>query len=66
MVVRTDICSFSGSKIYPGKGSRLIKNDAKIMIFQNQKIKKLYNFKVKAFRLKWTTVYRKLKKKAIN
>uniref|UniRef100_A0A2P2J232 Large ribosomal subunit protein eL24-related N-terminal domain-containing protein n=1 Tax=Rhizophora mucronata TaxID=61149 RepID=A0A2P2J232_RHIMU len=31
MVLKTELCRFSGAKIYPGKGIRYIRSDSQVM-----------------------------------
>jgi len=66
MVILTDTCGFSGNKIWPGHGTKLVKSDGKNLIFLNSKCKKYYTNKIKAVRVKWTQLYRKLKKQTLN
>ncbi|ABW98163.1 Yrpl24 (nucleomorph) [Hemiselmis andersenii] len=66
MVIIADTCGFSGNKIWPGHGSKYIKNDGKNLFFLNSKCKKYYIEKIKAVRVMWTQLYRKLKKQTLN
>lgn len=63
MVIKTDICSFSEYRIYPGRGSRFIAKDGRTFLFINKKCLKLALRKVKAQRITWTTAWRKHNKK---
>ena len=63
MVIKTDICSFSEYRIYPGRGSRFVAKDGRTFLFINKKCLKLALRKVKAQRITWTTAWRKHNKK---
>jgi large subunit ribosomal protein L24e len=60
---RTEVCSFSLQKIYPGHGIKYIRTDAKVFIFQSSKSKAYFLQKQKAAKFHWTVVYRRLHKK---
>ena len=63
MVVKTEICSFSELRIYPGKGIRYMSKDCKLPIFLNKKTSKLYLRKVKPQKIRWCTAWRRINKK---
>ena len=63
MVIKTDICSFSEYRIYPGRGTRFVAKDGRTFLFINKKCLKLSLRKVKAQRITWTTAWRKHNKK---
>lgn len=63
MVIKTDICSFSEYRIYPGRGSRFVAKDGRTFLFINKKCLKMSLRKVKAQRITWTTAWRKHNKK---
>ena len=63
MVIKTELCSFSELKIYPGKGVRFVAKDGRITIFIHKKAHKLYLRKVKAQKITWTTAWRRANKK---
>jgi len=63
MVLKTEKCSFSGLRVYPGHGMRLTKQDSSTFLFLNGKCKKLAAQKKKPAKLAWTTTYRKAHKK---
>uniref|UniRef100_A0A7S0ZEW3 Large ribosomal subunit protein eL24-related N-terminal domain-containing protein n=1 Tax=Timspurckia oligopyrenoides TaxID=708627 RepID=A0A7S0ZEW3_9RHOD len=63
MVVKTELCSFSGFKIYPGHGSRFIRLDGKHYTFLNGKSRASLVMRRKAANLNWTQLYRRLHKK---
>jgi large subunit ribosomal protein L24e len=63
MVIKTDICSFSEYRIYPGRGTRFIAKDGRTFLFINKKCLKFSLRKIKAQRITWTTAWRKHNKK---
>ena len=63
MVIRTDTCSYSEFKVYPGRGSRFVAKDGRTFLFLNRKIAKLSLRKVKAQKITWTTAWRRKNKK---
>ena len=63
MVLKTEVCRFSGLKIYPGHGMRLTKTDNQTYLFLNAKCKRLFNLRLRPAKLAWTTQYRKAHKK---
>ena len=63
MVLKTEVCRFSGLKIYPGHGMRLTKTDSQTFLFLNAKCKRLFNLRLRPAKLAWTTQYRKAHKK---
>lgn len=63
MVVKTEVCSFSELKIYPGKGIRIITRDGKLAILSTKKSKAFYLRKTKGQVIRWTVIWRRLNKK---
>jgi len=63
MVLKTEVCRFSGLKIYPGHGMRLTKIDCQTYLFLNAKCKRLFNLRLRPAKLAWTAFYRKAHKK---
>ena len=61
--MKTELCAFSGFKIYPGHGIRAVKQDLKTVIFLNRKCETSYNFKRNPRRINWTVLYRRKHKK---
>eukprot|EP00922_Rhytidocystis_sp_ex-Travisia-forbesii_P007245 GHVS01010551.1.p2 GENE.GHVS01010551.1~~GHVS01010551.1.p2 ORF type:complete len:160 (+),score=33.73 GHVS01010551.1:150-629(+) len=61
--IKTDICSFSEYRIYPGRGKRFIARDGKIHMFITKKAASLFRQKKKPSRLTWTQGWRRLNKK---
>ncbi|XP_022983123.1 60S ribosomal protein L24-like isoform X1 [Cucurbita maxima] len=62
---RTELCRFSGSKIYPGRGIRFIRADSQVFLFANSKCKRYFHNRLKPSKLTWTAMYRKQHKKDI-
>ncbi|CAK9295500.1 unnamed protein product, partial [Gordionus sp. m RMFG-2023] len=60
-----ELCSFSGYKIYPGHGKRLVKVDGKVNIFINKKCSILHLNKSNPRKICWTVLYRRKHKKGI-
>lgn len=63
MVVKTEVCSFSELKIFPGKGIRYMSKDCKLPVFINKKSCRLYLRKVKPQKIRWCTAWRRVNKK---
>ena len=63
MVVRTDICTFSEMKIYPGRGNRIITRDGRLVTLSSSKTDALFNRKVKGQEVRWTIIWRRVNKK---
>ncbi|CAL1375411.1 unnamed protein product [Linum trigynum] len=62
---RTELCRFSGQKIYPGRGIRFIRADSQVFLFANSKCKRYFHNRLKPSKLTWTAVFRKQHKKDI-
>mmetsp|Transcript_45356 Transcript_45356/g.60213 ORF Transcript_45356/g.60213 Transcript_45356/m.60213 type:complete len:127 (+) Transcript_45356:29-409(+) len=63
MVVKTDLCSFSEHRIYPGHGSRWVRRDGGIAILISSKCKSLTVQRKKPSKITWTQAWRRLNKK---
>ena len=63
MVTKTDNCSYSELKIYPGHGLKFVAKDGKTFFFLNKKSAKFFHRKTKAVNLTWTTAWRRFNKK---
>ncbi|KAH9297837.1 hypothetical protein KI387_029519, partial [Taxus chinensis] len=66
MVLKTEICRFSGAKIYPGRGIRFVRSDSQVFLFVNSKCKRYFHNRLKPSKLTWTAMYRKQHKKDIH
>ncbi|KAK0613061.1 ribosomal protein L24e-domain-containing protein [Bombardia bombarda] len=58
--------SFSGQKIYPGKGKLYVRGDSKIFRFQNGKSESLFLQRKNPRRISWTVLYRRQHRKGIS
>jgi len=63
--MRTYDDTFSGQKIYPGKGKLYIRGDSKIFRFQNGKSESLFLQRKNPRRIAWTVLFRRQRKKGI-
>lgn len=61
--MRTEICNFSGFKIYPGHGKTYVRGDSKTFRFLNGKCESYFLQRLKPSKLDWTIVFRRLHKK---
>ncbi|KII73227.1 60S ribosomal protein L24 [Thelohanellus kitauei] len=61
--VRTELCNFSGYKIYPGHGVRYVRADGKLLTFMTKKSESLFKDKKNPRKVSWTVLYRKQHKK---
>ncbi|KAF6140988.1 hypothetical protein GIB67_006617 [Kingdonia uniflora] len=61
----TELCRYSGPKIYPGKGIRFVRTDSQVFLFANSKCNRYFHNKLKPSKLTWTAMYRKQHKKVI-
>ncbi|OAX84796.1 60S ribosomal protein L24 [Emergomyces africanus] len=64
--MRTYDDTFSGEKIYPGKGKLYVRGDGKVFRFQNGKTESLFLQRKNPRRISWTTLYRRQHKKGIS
>ncbi|XP_057767219.1 60S ribosomal protein L24 [Salvia miltiorrhiza] len=65
MVLKTELCRFSGAKIYPGRGIRFIRSDSQVFLFVNSKCKRYFHNRLRPAKLTWTAMYRKQHKKDV-
>lgn len=63
MVVKTETCSFSGLRIYPGHGIFFVRGDSKGFKFISKKVKSLFHQRLNPRKLAWTVLYRRMHKK---
>merc|ERR1711887_313243 len=61
--MRTEICQFSGLKIYPGHGKSYVRFDGKKIQLINGKCEKLLRTKKNPRKITWTILYRRKHKK---
>lgn len=63
MVIKTDPCSFTEYRIYPGRGRRFAAKDGKVYYFISTKAASLFHQRKKAVKLTWTQAWRRFNKK---
>merc|ERR1711918_232159 len=63
MVVKTELCNFSGMRIYPGHGRRMIRGDSKPFWFLDGRCHADFHMKRNPRKLSWTQLYCRLHKK---
>merc|ERR1711918_154332 len=63
MVVKTEICNYSGFRIYPGHGKRFVRADQKMFTFITGKTAACQLMKRRNLTTKWTVQYRRINKK---
>ncbi|KAI9202365.1 ribosomal protein L24e-domain-containing protein [Polychytrium aggregatum] len=61
--MKTEICNFSGFRIYPGHGKTYIRVDGRSFRLINGKTESYFLQKLKPSKLNWTVVFRRLHKK---
>ncbi|MCJ1305744.1 60S ribosomal protein L24 [Hypocenomyce scalaris] len=64
--MRTYEDTFSGDRIYPGKGKLYVRGDSKIFRFQRGKTESLFLQRKNPRRIAWTTLFRRQHKKGIS
>ncbi|KAG9258699.1 60S ribosomal protein L24a [Emericellopsis cladophorae] len=64
--MRTYDDSFSGQRIYPGKGKIYVRGDSKVFRFQNGKSESLFLQRKNPRRIAWTVLYRRQHRKGIS
>merc|ERR1711957_199325 len=63
MVTKTEICSYTAHKIYPGRGRRFVAKDGKTSYFLSQKVRSMFHQGIKKVYLGWTQEWRAKHKK---
>ncbi|CEM00847.1 unnamed protein product [Vitrella brassicaformis CCMP3155] len=63
MVIKTESCSYSEYRVYPGRGQRFIARDGKNYLFINSKTDSLHHQRIKPVKLTWTQAWRRMNKK---
>ncbi|GME94179.1 hypothetical protein B5S28_g1774 [[Candida] boidinii] len=63
--MKVEVDSFSGSKIYPGRGTLFVRGDSKIFRFQNSKSASLFHQRKNPRRISWTVLFRRQHRKGI-
>ncbi|KAI1411390.1 ribosomal protein L24e-domain-containing protein [Hypoxylon sp. FL1857] len=64
--MRTYEDTFSGQRIYPGKGKLYVRGDSKIFRFQNGKSESLFLQRKNPRRISWTVLFRRQHRKGIS
>merc|ERR1712183_761411 len=59
----TELCQFSGLKIYPGHGKRYTRIDTRSVMLLSSKCEALYLAKKNPRKISWTVLYRRKHKK---
>eukprot|EP00408_Alexandrium_pacificum_P068586 CAMPEP_0171169846 /NCGR_PEP_ID=MMETSP0790-20130122/8417_1 /TAXON_ID=2925 /ORGANISM="Alexandrium catenella, Strain OF101" /LENGTH=56 /DNA_ID=CAMNT_0011634691 /DNA_START=90 /DNA_END=256 /DNA_ORIENTATION=- len=54
MVIKTDLCSYTEYRIYPGGGQRYVARDGKVSFFISKKAESLFHQRIKPVKLRWT------------
>mmetsp|Transcript_107573 Transcript_107573/g.131249 ORF Transcript_107573/g.131249 Transcript_107573/m.131249 type:complete len:160 (+) Transcript_107573:94-573(+) len=63
MVIKTDLCSYTEYRIYPGHGQKFVAKDAKVSFFISAKADSLFHQRIKPVKLRWTQAWRRMNKK---
>merc|ERR1712205_112543 len=63
MVVKTELCNYSGFRIYPGHGKKYVRGDQKMFTFITAKSERCFKMKRRNLTTKWTVQYRRINKK---
>merc|ERR1712230_248381 len=63
MVVKTELCNYSGFRIYPGHGKKFVRGDQKMFTFITAKSERCFKMKRRNLTTKWTVQYRRINKK---
>ncbi|CAK5078244.1 unnamed protein product [Meloidogyne enterolobii] len=64
--MKLETCAYSGYKIHPGHGKRVIRSDGKVQIFLSAKCQKGSGLKRNPRDVPWTVLYRRKHKKGIH
>ncbi|KXN82932.1 Choline dehydrogenase, mitochondrial [Leucoagaricus sp. SymC.cos] len=64
-VIKLEIDSFSGYRIYPSKGTLFVRSDSKVFRFASSKNASLFRQRKNPRKIAWTQVYRRMHKKGI-
>ncbi|EKX71991.1 60S ribosomal protein L24, putative [Theileria equi strain WA] len=61
--IKTEHCSFTDYRVYPGRGQKFVARDGKVYFFINSKSASLHKQKIKPAKVKWSLGWRKANKK---
>lgn len=64
--MKLETCAYSGYKIHPGHGKRVVRADGKIQIFLSKKCQRAVRLKRNPRDIPWTVLYRRKHKKGIH
>lgn len=64
--MKVELDSFSGAKIYPGRGTLFVRGDSKVFRFESSKSASLFHQRKNPRRISWTVLYRRAHKKGIS
>lgn len=64
--MKIEIDSFSGTKIYPGRGTLFVRGDSKVFRFASSKSASLFHQRKNPRRVSWTVLFRRHHKKGIS
>merc|ERR1719282_614170 len=64
-LMKVEVCAFSGYRIHPGHGKKLVRADQRSHWIINKKIEKHFLDKKNPRKVPWTMVYRKIHKKGL-
>lgn len=62
--MKTQVCAFSGFKVYPGRGMRFVRGDGRSFVFFSNKCSSKYYAKRNPRECTWTLLYRQLHRKS--
>merc|ERR1719400_2439410 len=60
---KTDLCTYTEYRIYPGHGQKFVAKDGKVSFFITRKADSLFHQKIKPVKLRWTQAWRRMNKK---
>merc|ERR1712113_926523 len=63
MGIKTDLCSYTEYRIYPGHGQKFVAKDGKVSFFITRKADSLFHQRIKPVKLRWTQAWRRMNKK---
>ncbi|XP_059092744.1 large ribosomal subunit protein eL24-like [Tigriopus californicus] len=63
--MRIELCSYSGYKVYPGRGRTLVRADGKSYKFLDNRCHKAHLLKRNPRKVTWTVLYRRKHKKGV-
>merc|ERR1711915_996550 len=63
--MKIELCSYSGYKIYPGHGKRMVRVDGRVYNFLSHKCERSHYMKRNPRDINWTVLYRRKNKKGL-